>query len=325
MSIAPAIEISGLAKSFKGTRAVDGIDLQIARGSVYGLLGPNGAGKTTTIRMLATLLKPDRGTARVLGHDVVSEAATVRSKVSLTGQFASIDEDLTGQENLVLVGRLLGLSWANARARAAELLGAFGLSEAAARQVRTFSGGMRRRLDIAASFVVTPEVLFLDEPTTGLDPRSRGQVWDIVRAISAEGTTVLLTTQYLEEADRLADRLAVIDHGRLIAEGTSRDLKASVGANMLHVRLHLPDQRAQAASRLAEALRSQVHEHSDPGLLTVQVADTSLIGSALASLTDAGIAVSEFSLGQPSLDEVFFALTGHAAESENSSQKDQRA
>jgi ABC-2 type transport system ATP-binding protein len=317
MNIAPAIEISGLAKSFKGTRAVDGIDLSIARGSVYGLLGPNGAGKTTTIRMLATLLKPDKGTARVLGHDVVSEAAMVRSKVSLTGQFASIDEDLTGQENLVLVGRLLGLSWANARSRAAELLGAFGLSEASTRQVRTFSGGMRRRLDIAASFVVTPEVLFLDEPTTGLDPRSRGQVWDIVRAISAEGTTVLLTTQYLEEADRLADRLAVIDHGRLIAEGTSRDLKASVGSNMLQVRLQSPDQRVQAASRLAEALRSQVHEHSDPGLLTVQVADTSLIGSALASLAGAGIAVSEFSLGQPSLDEVFFALTGHAAQSEN--------
>lgn len=317
MTLAPAIEISGLAKSFKGTRAVDGIDLQIARGSVYGLLGPNGAGKTTTIRMLATLLKPDSGTARVLGHDVVRDASTVRSKVSLTGQFASIDEDLTGQENLVLVGRLLGLSWANARARAAELLGAFGLSEAAARQVRTFSGGMRRRLDIAASFVVTPEVLFLDEPTTGLDPRSRGQVWDIVRAIAAEGTTVLLTTQYLEEADRLANRLAVIDHGRLIAEGTSRDLKASVGANMLHVRLQSPDQRAQAASRLAEVLRSQVHEPSDPGLLTVQVADTALIGSALASLAGAGIAVSEFSLGQPSLDEVFFALTGHAAESES--------
>jgi ABC-2 type transport system ATP-binding protein len=327
MNIAPAIEISGLAKSFKGTRAVDGIDLGIARGSVFGLLGPNGAGKTTTIRMLATLLKPDSGTARVLGHDVVSEAATVRSKVSLTGQFASIDEDLTGQENLVLVGRLLGLSWASARARAAELLGAFGLSEAAARQVRTFSGGMRRRLDIAASFVVTPEVLFLDEPTTGLDPRSRGQVWDIVRAIAAEGTTVLLTTQYLEEADRLADRLAVIDHGRLIAEGTSRDLKASVGANMLHVRLQSPEQRTQAASRLAEVLRTQVHESSDPGLLTVQVADTSLIGSALASLAGAGITVSEFSLGQPSLDEVFFALTGHAAESENgtSGNKEARA
>jgi ABC-2 type transport system ATP-binding protein len=219
-----AIEISRLAKSFGPTRAVDGVDLQIARGSVYGLLGPNGAGKTTTIRMLATLLRPDAGSARVLGHDVVREAAAVRSKVSLTGQFASMDEDLTGQENLVLIGRLLGLSWRDAGTRAAELLGAFGLAEAAARQVRTFSGGMRRRLDIAASFVVTPEVLFLDEPTTGLDPRSRSQVWDIVRAIAAEGTTVLLTTQYLEEADRLADRLAVIDHGRLIAEGTSRDL-----------------------------------------------------------------------------------------------------
>jgi ABC-2 type transport system ATP-binding protein len=200
-----------------------------------------------------------------------------------------------------------------------ELLAAFGLSEAATRQVRTFSGGMRRRLDIAASFVVTPEVLFLDEPTTGLDPRSRGQVWDIVRAIAAEGTTVLLTTQYLEEADRLANRLAVIDHGRVIAEGTSRDLKASVGANMLHVRVQSPAQRTQAASRLAEALRAQVHEQTEPDLITVQVADTALIGNALAALSGAGIAVSEFSLGQPSLDEVFFALTGRAAESDDAS------
>jgi ABC-2 type transport system ATP-binding protein len=310
----PAIEISRLAKSFGQTRAVNGIDLQIARGSVYGLLGPNGAGKTTTIRMLATLLKPDGGMARVLGHDVVREAAAVREKVSLTGQFASIDEDLTGQENLVLVGRLLGLSWRDAGTRATELLAAFGLTEAATRQVRTFSGGMRRRLDIAGSFVVTPEVLFLDEPTTGLDPRSRGQVWDIVRAIAAEGTTVLLTTQYLEEADRLADRLAVIDHGRLIAEGTSRDLKSSVGANMLHIHIHDAAHSADAVARLTQALGSQAHCDADPCMLSIQVADVSRVGDALAALSAAGIHVDEFSLGQPSLDEVFFALTGKPAE-----------
>jgi ABC-2 type transport system ATP-binding protein len=317
MSTTVAVEISRLAKSFGNTRAVDGVDLQIMRGSVYGLLGPNGAGKTTTIRMLATLLRPDAGSARVLGHDIVREAAAVRAKVSLTGQFASIDEDLTGQENLVLVGRLLGLSWRDARARATELLGAFGLLEAAGRQVRTFSGGMRRRLDIAASFVVTPEVLFLDEPTTGLDPRSRSQVWDIVRAISAEGTTVLLTTQYLEEADRLADRLAVIDHGRLIAEGTSRDLKSSVGANMLHVRLRSVEQRAVAAERLTRALGADVQPHAEPDLLVVQISDASRVGDALAALSSSGVAVAELSLGQPSLDEVFFALTGRPAEAAN--------
>ncbi len=238
-----AIETAGLVKIFGNTRAVNGIDLAVRQGTVYGLLGPNGAGKTTTIRVLTTLLRPDGGSARVLGHDVATAAAQVRARISLTGQYASIDEDLTGHENLVLAARLLGLGWRPARARADELLEAFDLAEAAGRQVRTYSGGMRRRLDIAASLVVTPEVLFLDEPTTGLDPRSRNQVWDIVRAIAAEGTTVLLTTQYLEEADRLSERLAVIDHGRLIAEGTSRELKASVGGNMLQVRIHSADQR----------------------------------------------------------------------------------
>src|SRR5688572_6280170 len=228
-----AIETKGLTKSFGETRALDGVDLQIRAGTVYGLMGPNGAGKTTMIRILATLLRPDAGTARVLGHDVVREAAAVREKVSLTGQYASVDEDLTGHENLVLVARLLGLSWRQARARAAELLDAFALTEAAARQVSTYSGGMRRRIDIAASLVAIPQILFLDEPTTGLDPRGRNQVWELVRRIAAEGTTVLLTTQYLDEADRLAERLAVIDHGKVIAEGTSRELKTSVGANAL--------------------------------------------------------------------------------------------
>ncbi len=309
-----AIETAGLIKSFGATRAVAGIDLAVQRASVYGLLGPNGAGKTTTIRILATLLRPDGGSARVLGHDVAREPAAVRAKVSLTGQFASVDEDLTGRENLVLVGRLFGFTWRTARTRADELLEAFDLADAAERQVRRYSGGMRRRLDIAASLVVTPEVLFLDEPTTGLDPRSRNQVWDIVRAIAAEGTTVLLTTQNLDEADRLADRLAVIDHGRLIAEGTSRELKSSIGGRTLHIRISAPERVVEAEALLRRVLGPEVHKGTDPQSLSAVVADESGIADALMALAGAGIAVSEFSMGQPSLDEVFFALTGHAAE-----------
>ena len=304
-----AIETVGLVKHFGSTRAVDGIDLTVPRGSVYGLLGPNGAGKTTTIRVLATLLKPDAGHARVLGHDVAREPAAVRAKVSLTGQFASVDEDITGTENLVLVARLFGYGWKQARARARELLEAFELADAAGRQVRTYSGGMRRRLDVAASLVVTPEVLFLDEPTTGLDPRSRNQVWDIVRGIAGQGTTVLLTTQYLEEADRLADRLAVIDHGRLIAEGTSRELKASVGSNTLHVRLEDASRFADAESILKRALGA-VHNGADAHTLTARIGGGVRVGDALAALESAGVAVTEVAMGQPSLDDVFFALTG---------------
>jgi daunorubicin/doxorubicin transport system ATP-binding protein len=217
---APAIETTDLVKSFGDNRAVDGVDLAVPAGTVYGVLGPNGAGKTTVVRMLATLLRPDGGSARVFGHDVVREADAVRTRVSLTGQYASVDEDLTGAENLVLLCRLLGYRKPAAQARAAQQLEAFGLTEAAGRQVKKYSGGMRRRLDIAASILNTPDLLFLDEPTTGLDPRSRNQVWDIIRVVVANGTTVLLTTQYLDEADRLAARIAVIDHGKVIAEGT---------------------------------------------------------------------------------------------------------
>ena len=220
-----AVEASGLARSFGRTRAVDGVDLSVPNGSVYGLLGPNGAGKTTTTRMLATLLRPDAGTARVLGHDIVREADAVRGRVSLTGQYASLDEDLTGRENLIFIARLLGYRRRRAKERAAQLLEAFGLAEAATRSVRTYSGGMRRRLDIAASLVVMPELLFLDEPTTGLDPRSRNQVWQIVRALAAGGTTVLLTTQYLDEAEQLADRIAILHGGRIIVNGTLAELK----------------------------------------------------------------------------------------------------
>ncbi|HEU5040121.1 MAG TPA: ATP-binding cassette domain-containing protein [Gemmatimonadales bacterium] len=309
-----AIETIGLAKTFADTRALDGVDLRIRQGSVFGLLGPNGAGKTTTIRILATLLKPDGGTARVLGHDVVHEARKVREKVGLTGQYASVDEDLTGHENLVLMGRLLGLPWRGARERATELLEAFGLAEAAGRQVQTYSGGMRRRIDIAASLVAIPEILFLDEPTTGLDPRSRNQVWELVRRIAAEGTTVLLTTQYLDEADRLAERLAVIDHGRVIAEGTSRDLKASVGASALHLRLASAEQRGRAQELISRVLGDGILPATDPTALTARLASPGQAAAVLAALTGDSVEVAEFSVGNPSLDEVFFALTGHAAE-----------
>jgi ABC-2 type transport system ATP-binding protein len=309
-----AIETDGLVKHFGKTKAVDGVDLRVRAGTVYGVLGPNGAGKTTTIRMLATLIEPTAGTARVLGRDVVAEADAVRSSVSLTGQFASVDEELTGRENLVLLGRLLGFDKPAAGDRATELLEAFGLAEAGDRLVSTYSGGMRRRLDIAASIVVTPDLLFLDEPTTGLDPRSRNQVWDIVRVLVATGTTVLLTTQYLEEADQLADRIAIIDHGRIIAEGTSAELKASVGSGALRVRVSDPDCRAVAAGILAETLGSPVDLQADPATMAVHNVDPERVPAALTAIAADGVVVSEFALAPPSLDEVFLALTGRPAE-----------
>ncbi|NYH45199.1 ABC-2 type transport system ATP-binding protein [Micromonospora jinlongensis] len=315
-----AIEAEGLTRSFGDTRALAGIDLQVPAGTVYGLLGPNGAGKTTAVRVLATLLRPDGGSARVFGHDVVTEADKVRSRVSLTGQYASVDEDLTGTENLVLLARLLGLRKPAARERAAALLAAFGLTEASDRQVKKYSGGMRRRIDIAASILNTPDLLFLDEPTTGLDPRSRNQVWEIVRAVVSHGTTVLLTTQYLDEADQLAGRIAVVDHGRVIAEGTPGELKSSIGSGTVHLRLRDPGQRPDAERVLREALGVPVQLAADPVALTARVgeAGTDLDASAQASralgeLARAGIVVDNFSLGQPSLDEVFLALTDHPA------------
>jgi daunorubicin/doxorubicin transport system ATP-binding protein len=318
-----AVEASGLTKAFGRSRALNGVDLAIPSGSVYGVLGPNGAGKTTTIRILATLLRPDAGTARVLGHDVVHEPAAVRRRVSLTAQFASVDEDLTAFENLVLLGRLLGHSRRRAKDRARELLAAFDLDAAAGRQVLQLSGGMRRRLDIAASIIVTPDLLFLDEPTTGLDPRSRNHVWEIVRAIVAQGTTVVLTTQYLDEADQLADRIAVIDHGRVIAEGTRGELKASVGGGGVRVRLLDPAQRDRAEDVLAGELGVPVHAERDPAALAARVPAldgggeaAERVAHALAELARAGIGVSDFALGQPSLDEVFLALTGSRAEAD---------
>ncbi|WP_433531690.1 ATP-binding cassette domain-containing protein [Micromonospora sp. CA-263727] len=318
-----AIEAEGLTRSFGETRALTGIDLKVPAGAVYGLLGPNGAGKTTAVRVLATLLRPDGGQARVFGHDVVTEADAVRARVSLTGQYASVDEDLTGTENLVLLGRLLGLRRPAAQQRAEQLLAAFGLTEAAGRQVKKYSGGMRRRIDIAASILNTPDLLFLDEPTTGLDPRSRNQVWEIVRAVVAHGTTVLLTTQYLDEADKLAGRIAVVDHGRVIAEGTPGELKSSVGSGTVHLRLRDPGQRPEAERVLRAALGVPVQLEPDPVAMTARVGGdgsdldaSAQAAKALSELSRAGIVVDDFSLGQPSLDEVFLALTDHPAEAE---------
>jgi ABC-2 type transport system ATP-binding protein len=299
-----AIETHDLVRIFGDNRAVDGVDLRVPSGGVYGVLGPNGAGKPTS------------GTALVLGHDVVAEAGVVRSKVAMTGQFASLDEDLTGTENLVMLARLYGFSWGQARQRSSELLDAFDLTDAADRQVKKYSGGMRRRIDIAGSIVVRPDLMFLDEPTTGLDPRSRNQVWDIVRALVSAGTTVLLTTQYLDEADQLADRIAVIDRGRVIAEGTSGELKASVGSGALHVRVADAAQRDEAVRVLESTLGTEAVREGDPCAISMRVEDPVGVPAALARLRDHGVATTEFSLGQPSLDEVFLALTGEAVHEE---------
>jgi ABC-2 type transport system ATP-binding protein len=302
----PLVETSALAKRFGDTPALDGLDLIVPTGSVYAVLGPNGAGKTTLIRILATLVRPDAGTARVLGHDVVREAAAVRRRIGLTGQFAALDEHLTGRENAYLLARLRGLSRAAARARAAELLGAFGLEEAAARPVKTYSGGMRRRLDVAASLICTPDLLFLDEPTTGLDPHSRRRVWELVRDLR---TTVLLTTQYLEEADQLAHRIAMIDRGRVVAEGTPSELKASVGSGRIELRLADPARREEAARLLAHAVGAMVATDPDEAVLSAPIRRLDRLPQLLTDLQRAGIALGALSVGQPRLDDVFLELT----------------
>ncbi len=310
-----AIEARGLVKAFGAIRAVDGLDLSVPGGGVFALLGPNGAGKTTTIRIFTTLTRPDAGIVRVLGHDVTRAPHAVRSGICLTGQFASVDPSLTGTENLVLHARLLGLGRRAARSRAAELLDAFGLADAAGRPVRTYSGGMQRRLDIAGSLVAAPALLFLDEPTTGLDPHSRSQVWATVRWLAAQGTTVLLTTQYLDEADQLSDRIAVIDHGRVVAEGTPGELKSSVGPGVF--RLQLADARAgRVRQLLGTALGVPVLQDTDPATLTARIESTPATGAAargLSLLSREGIGVAGFALSQPSLDEAFLALTGESA------------
>ncbi|MEV4415535.1 ATP-binding cassette domain-containing protein [Catellatospora sp. NPDC049609] len=307
-----AITAEGLVKRFGGTTALNGVDLAVRAGAVLGVLGPNGAGKTTTVRILATLLRPDAGQARVAGFDVVRDAHRVRSAIGLTGQYASVDETLTGTENLLLIGRLLGMSRRDAKARAAELLGRFRLDEAAGRAAKTYSGGMRRRLDLAASLVGRPRVLYLDEPTTGLDPRARNEMWDIVRDLVADGVTVLLTTQYLEEADQLADEIVVIDHGRVIAGGTPAELKARTGAQTLVVRPARRDDLEIVRAVLADLAPAapELSEHE----VVAQVTDPAVLPAVVRRLDDAEVVVAELALRGSTLDEVFLALTGHRAE-----------
>ena len=311
-STQPAVRVEGVVKRFGSTTALAGVDLEVPEGMVFGLLGPNGAGKTTLIRILATLLQPDTGEAELLGHDVVTEAADVRELFALTGQFAAVDELLTGRENLEMFGRLFRLSRTEASRRASELLERFELADAADRNAKTYSGGMRRRLDLASSLLTQPRVLFLDEPTTGLDPRSRNEIWDIVRDLRREGTTILLTTQYLEEADQLADEIAVIDHGRVIAEGTGNELKDRVGGHILEVELTDARQRDEARAALVRIGCGQPEDDGRPDRLTLPAPRESLVlvEEAAAELRRAEIGVNEMGLRGPTLDDVFLQLTG---------------
>jgi ABC-2 type transport system ATP-binding protein len=306
----PAVRARGLVKRFGEVEAVAGIDLDVPSGMIFAILGPNGAGKTTLMRMLATLSRPDGGSAQVMGHDVIAEPDAVRGSISMTGQFASLDEDLTGRENLTMLARLWGFGGRAARARADELFEAFDLKDAKHRQVKDYSGGMRRRLDIAASLIVTPGVLFLDEPTTGLDPTARQRVWRMIRQLAQSGVTVLLTTQYLEEADQLAERIAVVDHGRKIAEGTSRELKAATGSGFLHVAVADPADLDRAAALLGTRLDQPVQRSPEGARLSVMAATPQAANEALTALVAAGIELADFAMGSPSLEEVFFALTG---------------
>ncbi|XOZ32930.1 ATP-binding cassette domain-containing protein [Halomonadaceae bacterium KBTZ08] len=313
-----AIGAEGLVKQFGATRALDGIDLSVPRGTVQGLLGPNGAGKTTAVRILATLLAPDEGKARVDGCDVVAGAAAVRSRIGLTGQYASVDEKLTGRENLILIGRLLGLPRRDARSRAGELLAAFGLEDAAHRPVQTYSGGMRRRLDLAASLVGRPPILFLDEPTTGLDPRARLELWNLIRELVAEGTTVLLTTQYLEEADSLADKIVVLDQGRVIASGAPEQLKARVGGQTLAMAFQHRADRELARS-VVTGIVGRTPE-VDGVRLRVPISDPALVPAVVRRLDEAGIVARELTLRGASLDDVFLTLTGRHTDVETPEQ-----
>lgn len=307
-----AIRAEGLVKEFKGARALDGVDLTARTGAVLGVLGPNGSGKTTTVRILSTLLRPDGGYATVGGFDVVRQPHEVRRQIGLTGQYAAVDAELTGTQNLVLIARLLGFDRAQARARSAELLERFGLADAGGRAAKTYSGGMRRRLDLAASLVGRPALLYLDEPTTGLDPHSRNGLWAVVRDLVGDGVTVLLTTQYLEEADQLADDIMVLDHGKVISQGTPEELKSQAGDQVLELRT-VDSAQLPLATKIIEAVTS-APVHSDGLVAGVPVNDASVLPEVVRRLDEQGVAVGELSLRKPSLDEVFLALTGHAAE-----------
>ncbi|UKS28579.1 ATP-binding cassette domain-containing protein [Paenibacillus sp. HWE-109] len=312
-----AVEANGLVKTFGENRAVDGVHLNVPTGSIYGVLGPNGAGKTTTINMLATLLRPDAGSARIFGHDVVKESQIVRQLIGVTGQYASVDESLSASENLMIFSRLLGLGRAEARRKTADLLEEFGLSEAAKRPLKNFSGGMRRRLDLAASLIAQPPLIFLDEPTTGLDPRTRSQMWETIRRLVKTGSTILLTTQYLEEADQLADRVAVIDRGRVVAEGTVDELKASVGTSSLHLRVQNPQDIEKASQTVELVLRAKAVVTA--GMITAPMTDADRVTDLLISLREAGIHLAEMSVQKPTLDEVFLTITGQGIKDETAS------
>jgi ABC-2 type transport system ATP-binding protein len=312
-----AIVVEGLQKSYGSVRALCGVDFSARTGTVLGLLGPNGAGKTTAVRILATLLKPDRGSARVAGLDVVKDAAALRAKIGLAGQYAAVDENLTGFENLEMVGRLYHMDRAAARARADELLERFDLTDAAKRPAKTYSGGMRRRLDLAAALVFRPPVLFLDEPTTGLDPRSRLGMWETIEARAAAGATVLLTTQYLDEADRLADRIAVIDRGRVIADGVPEQLKSKVGGNQIEVVVRGDDDLSAAAAVVGRAAGGEPEVDRDSRRVKAPVRDrVTALTEVVRALDDAGIGAEDIALRRPTLDEVFLRLTGHHADQE---------
>ena len=314
MTTTAAIDAVGLVKTFGQLRAVDGIDLEVGQGEIFGVLGPNGAGKTTALRMLATLLQIDAGHARVFGVDVASEPHRIRQLIGITGQFASVDEDLTGSENLRLFGRLQGLSAGDARAAAKRLLGQFGLEAAADKPISQFSGGMKRRLDLAASLITRPPLIFLDEPTTGLDPRTRGQMWDTIRDLVADGCTVLLTTQYLDEADQLAGRIAVIDRGRKVAEGTPDQLKDSVGNSTLQVQLAPGADQELAWQVVRQVTGAEPVLTAESGRMNVPLDTADRASDVLIGFRQAGISITSVNVAKPTLDEVFFALTGHGAD-----------